>query len=129
MADAPANLGALADKLWLKDQDIDKVQAKLKVLETERKDLHTQLMEQMDAVGTDIVRGKKGTASISETLRVSIADAEKFFPFVLRRKALHMFERRISVASYKELKEQLGGKEIPGLSEFTQRRLNVRKVS
>lgn len=126
---AATDIGKLADSLYAKDQEIDKVQAKLKVLTTERSDLHSKLLEQMDAIGTETVKTKKTMISVSETTRVSIKDAEAAFAFILRNKALHLFERRISVNAYKELKEAKGGKALPGLSEFVQRRLNVRTVS
>lgn len=122
------NFGATADKLYKKTQDLAKANAKVKEIENEQREIQNELLAQMTSAGTDIVRGKLATVSISETTRASIADFEAFEKFVLRQKALQLFERRISSTAYREMRDHLGGKEIPGLTEFTQQRLNVRKV-
>ena len=41
----------------------------------------------MQEAGTDIVRGKSATVSISETMRPSISDFELLAPFLIRKKA------------------------------------------
>ncbi len=73
-------------------------------------------------------KGNKSVAEVKTTLRVSIKDFTELEKFVIRKKALHLFERRISSTAYKELKESLGGKALPGLSEFDQARLTVKKA-
>lgn len=122
------NFGALADALHTKIGEIAKLQAKIKDLEGEKHDLENKLLAGMEGAGTDIVRGKKATVNISETQRYRIADMEKFEPFCNRKKAIHLFERRLSSAACKEMVESLGGKPIPGVEVFTQKRLNVRKA-
>jgi hypothetical protein len=122
------NLGELADKVYTKSEEIAKINAKLKVLEAEKRDLENTILTHMDQAGTDIARGKKATVSISESERFSIQDFDELTPFIHRKKAYHLFERRISANAAREMIESLGGKMIPGLSRFTQRRLNVRKV-
>lgn len=122
------NFGATADKLYKKAQDLAKANAKVKDLENEQREIQNELLAAMNDAGTGIIRGKFATVSISETTRASIADFEAFEKFVLRHKALQLFERRVSSTAYREMRDTLGGKEIPGLSEFTQQRLNVRKV-
>lgn len=123
-----SNLGAMADAIYEKNEQIAQANAALKVLEGEKRDIENRLLESMQEAGTNIIRGAKATVSISETTRPSIFDFDAFSKFVLRRKALHLFERRVAANAYRELKEELGGKTIPGISEFTQQRLNVRKV-
>jgi len=122
------DFGKKADKLYKKDQEIAAANARVKELQTERNELENELLAAMQDAGTTIVRGKTATVSISETIRPRIADFEKFAQFALRKKALHLFERRIASTAYKEMKESLGGKDIPGLSEFAQHRLNVRRA-
>lgn len=126
------NLGELADKIYDLQAEVDKIEAKTKAktapLKEQIKDLEQQLQLAMQDVGTDVVSGKKSKADIKESLRVNFQDAEEFFKFAIRRKALHMFERRISITAYREMKEILGGKPIPGLSEFQQAKLNVKKL-
>ena len=123
------NLGAIGDAIYSKNEEIATANAKVKELEQEKRALEERLLQGMQAAGTDIVRGAKATVSISETVRPQIADWDTLEKFVLRKKALHLFERRIASTAYRELKESLGNKPVPGLSEFTQTRLNVRRVS
>jgi hypothetical protein len=122
------NFGELADALYAKNEEISQANAVVKDLETEKREIENTLLLAMQDAGTNIVRGSSATVSISENVRPQIQDFDAFTKFVLRRKALHLFERRIASTAYRELKDELGGKPVPGLSEFTQVRLNVRKV-
>lgn len=122
------NFGALADSLYSKNEEISQANAKVKELENEKREIENTLLLAMQDAGTDIVRGSTATVSISENVRPQIQDFDAFEKFVLRRKALHLFERRIASTAYREMKDLLGGKPVPGLSEFTQVRLNVRKA-
>lgn len=122
------NFGELADALYALNGEIAQANAKVEELKLEKRDLENTLLQAMQDAGTDIVRGNTATVSISENVRPQIQDFDAFEKFVLRKKALYLFERRIAASAYRELRDSLGNKEIPGLSEFTQLRLNVRKV-
>lgn len=122
------NLGALGDAIYAKNAEIAQANAVVKELELEKRSIEEQLLSAMEASGTDIVRGAKATVSITDTVRAQIADFDAFSVFCLRKKALYLFERRISAVAYREMKELMKGKAIPGLSEFTAKRLNVRKL-
>jgi hypothetical protein len=121
------NLGTLADAIYAKTSEIAAVEAQKKELENQKRELEDRLLALMQDAGTDIVRGSSATASLSETTRYGIADLEEFTKFVLKRKALQLFERRIAQNAARELQEALGNKPIPGLSTFSQTRLNLRK--
>ena len=121
-------LGDTADAIYSKNEEIALANAKVKELETEKRAIEERLLNAMQEAGTNIIRGALATVSISETVRPQIADYDELTRFILRRKALHIFERRISSRAYIELKESMNGKPIPGLSEFVQTRLNVRRV-
>ncbi len=123
------NLGELGDQVYAKREEIAAVNAKVKELEAERNALEARLLSEMQAAGTDICRGEVATVSISDTVRPQIADWDALERFILRKKALALFERRISSTAYREMKELLGGKPVPGLTEFVQTRLNVRRVA
>jgi hypothetical protein len=124
----PVDLGVLADQLYKFDAKLGAANAKVKEIENEKKEVENTLLAAMQAAGTDICRGKTATVSISTLVRPRIEDFEKFATFVRRKNALHLFERRIASTAYKELKDELGGKPIPGVSEFVQERLNCRKA-
>ena len=122
-------LGELGDAIYAKTAEIAAANETVKQLELERRAMEEELLARMQEAGTDIVRGEAATVSISETIRPQIQDYDAFASFILRRKALHLLERRIASRAYSELKDSLGGKPIPGTTEFTQVRLNVRKVA
>lgn len=123
------NLGEMGDKIYDLNAEIAAANDKVKQLDNKKRDLENELLLRMQDAGTDIVRGKKATISISETIRPQIADFDAFTVFVHRKKAYHLFEKRVASGAYKEMKDSLGGKAVPGLTEFTSIRLNVRKAS
>lgn len=121
-------LGEMGDAIYRKNAEIAAAEEVVKALSAEKRSLEDQLMQAMSDAGTDIVRGELATVTLSETVRPKIDDWDTFATFVLRKKALQLFERRVSATAYREMKEALKGKPVPGTSEFTQQRLNVRKV-
>lgn len=121
------NLGALGDQLYAKNEEISQANAVVKDLENEKKELENKLLIAMQEQGTDMVRGDTATVSISELVKPRIEDFDEFAKFVKRRSAFHLFERRIASTAYSEMKASLGGKPVPGVSEFTLTRLNIRK--
>lgn len=121
-------LGELGDALYAKKQEIAAANEVVKRLDAEAREIEDELLIRMQDVGTDIVRGSAATISISENIRPQLQDWDAFAAFVQRKKALHLFERRISTTAYREIKEALGNKPVPGVTEFTQLRLNVRKL-
>jgi hypothetical protein len=123
------NFSEVADRIVEIQSKIDEIEAaaaaKTKNLKAEAKDLEEQLQLAMADAGLTAVKGTKSEAVIKESLRVGFQDFEAFAQFAKRRNALHLFERRIAVTAYRELKEALGNKPIPGLSEFIQTKIKV----
>ena len=126
------DFAALCDKIFDLQAKVDKVETKAKLdvkdWKLEIDTFEQQLILAMADGGLTMIKGKKAKAEIKESLRVSIKDFELLSTFLIRKKWLHLFERRISVKAYEEAKQSLGSKEIPGLSEFLQQRLNVTKA-
>ena len=122
-------LGDLADELHGLQEQLAKINVEVKALEDKKHALESNIISALQDNGIDSIRGKYATISITETVKPQIADFEEFATFVLRKKALHLFERRISGKAYKEMKELLKGKAVPGLNEFVQQKLSVRKVT
>lgn len=121
-----------ADRIMELQNDVDKIetaaQAKTAGMKAEIKDLEERLMLAMNDAGMKKIEGKHSLAEVKTKLRVSIADFEKLAQFVYRNKLLHLFERRIGIKAYEELKDAKGGKELPGLSEFHQPTITVKKA-
>lgn len=124
--------------LELGDQVADinaKAAAKTKPLSDEMASIAEELEAAMKGQNLRVAGGKKvakdgkrGVAEITETVKPSITDYEALEGFVIRKKCPHIFERRISGPAFRELKEQLGNKPIPGITEVTLANFKVRKV-
>lgn len=122
----------LAEKALAVQEKIDVMttafKSKVTPLEKELEELETTLVNLMTESKLETVRSKNAVVDRKTKTRVSFADFDVFGAFVLRRKALHLFERRIAQKAYQELKDSLGGKAIPGLKEFDQVYVNVRRA-
>lgn len=119
-----------ADRIVEIQAKIDAIEAKAaaqtKDLKQEVKDLTELLQAAMDSAEMKALKGKHSEAKLERRLRVGIGDYETFEKFCIRKKALHLFERRISTTAYREMKESLGGKPVPGLSEYLQPKVTVK---
>lgn len=122
------SLGGMADKIYALSGEIAKIEAQKKEVEEAKRDLENQLIAAMGEAGTDIVRGETASCSLSESVRPQIADFEALTKFIKRTGDFQLFEKRIGANAYREVKERLGNKPVPGLTEFTQTKLSVRKV-
>lgn len=121
-------LGTLADLLYAKNKEIDVANSKVAELQSEKAAIEDRLLTAMKEANTDIVRTDHATISISEVIRAQIVDYDALCTFIRRHGHLHLFERRISAVAYREMKESRRSNDVPGLIDFVQQRLNVRKV-
>lgn len=117
-------IGPTIDKLNDLREAKRKLEDQVKVIEGEYSELEIQLMEKMTAEGTDKGAGKKASASISSSVVGNVTDWELFNGYIKKTGYFHLFQKRLSDASVRELFEQ--GKKIPGCEPFTKRRLNLR---
>ena len=101
--------------------------AKDKVLAEEQKALEVQIIGLMDAQETRVGEGKIAKASIVESEEPQIEDWDAALAFLARTKNLHLVQRRVSAPAWRELRA-LKHKEVPGISVFTKRSLNLRAV-
>lgn len=122
--------GKVADEIQALQDKVDKLnadyKAKVEPLEKEIKAKTETLQLAMQDAGLTYVEGKKAKCDLKENVLIGFSDFEAFVQFARRRGAFHLFQRRIAVNAYRELKEQLG-KAIPGLVEIPKASLNVSK--
>lgn len=123
------NIGDLVDALHAMREKIAVQQAKVDELKSERTTLEERLLNAMSESGITAARGTKATVSVTPDIRPQLVDPDKFFAFVLRNKAVQLLERRIAKNAYLEMKTARRGKAIPGVTEISIDRLNVRKVN
>lgn len=105
---------------------MSKAAAQTKDMQEELKELEETLLLAMQDANIESIAGANAEAKLGKSLRVSFDDYEAWEKFCYRKKALHLMQRRISTVAYRELKESLGGKPVPGLKEYEQPTLSVK---
>lgn len=99
------------------DKLIRAAEGKLKDLKARRAKLESRLLKEFDKEDMDGMKLKGGgTASIKRATFFSISDRRKFDKYVLKHKALDLFQNRISATAYKARLEE--GEAPPGVGKF-----------
>ncbi len=121
-----STVGAKIDALHALREEKRKIESKLSEKVSEIAALEEELMDQMDAQNITKSTGSKATVSISVSVKPAVEDWDAFYAYIHRHKYYHLLERRPSVTGCRELFDTKGV--IPGVTPFTQRKLNVRSV-
>lgn len=119
-------MGTLIDSIWASREEKRRLEVQVKEAETTIAELQTQLMERMEAEGTDKAQGSKASVSISKNVVADVQDWDAFWAYVIKKKYTHLLQRRVSDPAYRELLE--AGQNVPGVEPFTKRALNVRSL-
>ena len=124
---APApTMGALIDSIFLAREEKRRLEAQIKEIEVQIGERQLQLMERMEAEGTDKAQGSRASVSISRNVVADVKDWDAFWTFVIKKKYTHLLQRRVSDPAYRELLE--AGQNVPGVEPFTKHTLNVRTL-
>lgn len=121
-----STVGAKIDALHALREEKRKIESKLSEKVSEIAALEEELMDQMDVQNITKSTGSKATVSISVSVKPAVEDWDAFYAYIHRHKYYHLLERRPSVTGCRELFDTKGV--IPGVTPFTQRKLNVRSV-
>ena len=121
-----STVGAKIDALHALREEKRKIESKLSEKVSEIAALEGELMDQMDAQNITKSTGSSATVSISVSVKPAVEDWDAFYAYIHRHKYYHLLERRPSVTGCRELFDTKGV--IPGVTPFTQRKLNVRSV-
>jgi hypothetical protein len=120
-------LGQLIDSLDRVRDLKRKIQGDLDKCKAKENELQARIIEMASEQGLSKVTGGTATASISRSIVPVAVDWEKTNAWILRHKALDLFQKRLSPVSYRErLEDHPRG--IPGLESHEQVRLNLRKL-
>lgn len=123
-----ASLGTQIDALYKLKEDLRAIQATETAKKEEIAAAEVVLKETMEREGVDKSTGKLATVSISENQSANVTDWDAVWAYIIKHKATHLLQRRVSDPAIREIVE-LKGKPPPGIDMFTKRTLNVRKVS
>jgi hypothetical protein len=131
MTEQAENAEQLLQALAEADNRVATATGALKHAKEEYEAVADRVFKLMDEQGTETIRNSRVglQVTISEDDKDVIEDWTKFSAFVLRHKALHLLQRRISPVALREMVESLGGEPVPGLGHFSVRRLHVTKFS
>ena len=121
------SLGRLIDgayRLREKRMEAQKVVSELKRQEEEIKvAIEQSLSDQSMTSG----KGQLATASIKSALVPTVEDWDKVRTYILRHKDLHMLEKRIAVARWREVIEDKP-RGVPGITPFEKTTLSLTKL-
>lgn len=120
VADMMARMFAIRDRKR-------ELEEETKALNEEWEAIEASLMAQMNEQGSTRVATGQGTAILSETIVPQVEDWESFIHWARDNDALHMIQRRVSSPAYREMVES--GQEVPGLTPFMKRSINLRAAT
>jgi len=115
------NLGRLVNDLHTRREKIRKIEAELNELKKGYSELADTVMDSMEELKLDQIRGTKVTLSIKKTDVANVKDWDKVYNYIHRHKAWHLMFRRIADAAFREELELRGKRGIPGIEIFTRR--------
>jgi hypothetical protein len=118
-------IGGRIDALYKQREVIRKLEDQLKKEKTKYTSMEDTLLKSMDRSDLDKSSGKLATVSISEQDFANIKDYGKFIKYVKDNEAYDLFQRRVSISSFRERTDD--GEKIPGIEIFTKIKLNLRK--
>lgn len=122
----PVTMGSLIDRIWASREEKRRLEEQAKEVSAQIAALEEELMERMNAEGTDKAQGTKASVSITSSVVADVQDWGAFWVYISRNKFWHLVQRRVSDPAYRELLEQ--GKKVSGVQPFTKRKLNVRSI-
>lgn len=134
MTQAPPVIEALSAELIAVRDRMREISSEERELSKRKEELQYRLMQAMDAVGTSAARANNHSITINETMVASMSDYDEFTTWLIDQLQTHpeyiaLFERRISAPMYRELLDELGGEDIPGLTPFNKRTISLRTLS
>lgn len=89
--------------------------------------VETKLKIKLDELGTDIVRGKTVTVSISKSEVPKVEDWESFYEYIMKNNAPYLLQRRPSAGPIREIWSS--GQEVSGVEIVPTTTLNTKSLT
>lgn len=121
-----ATAGALIKALKEVDDEIDIINGELREYKRRRDDIVVAIEALMDAQGTTMLAAEGLVCEAKEDEVPRIVNWEDVENYVIRNKALSLFQRRLSPAVWRALIDERDGQPVPGIEPFKTRKLSVR---
>lgn len=120
------NLGDKIDRLYDINAEIDELKSRLSDLNKDKDALEYQILQDMENIGVDKVRGSKGTASMKVDLYPQVKDMEALVNWASETGNTAILQKRVSSGVFKEYFEQ-NGEYPPGIEAYNKSTLNFRR--
>ena len=128
-------LGSLIDSAFELREKRRALAEQDKLLVEQFEAVQQEIMERLDAEGTDKASSKKATVSISSNVVANVEDWDAFHAFIKKTGFFHLLQRRVSDAAYREMamastsdKKLARALASAGVAPFTKRTLNLRAL-
>lgn len=109
-------------KLDTLDKEVSRIEKLLNAAKQKYAAQQEVVITQMDKEELEIAGTPACRVKIRETEHWSIGDYDRFARYVLRNRALELFQNRISKRALEEKLEQ--GRKVPGITKFTKRAIS-----
>ena len=118
-------LGELIDKLYFIRADRLALSNKADEMKKDEDALRTTILGMLDSAKLSGGKGDIAQASIKTTIVPSLSDFDDFIKYVFKNKAIDLLRRQVNATAVRERWDS--GKEIPGVTPFTVRDINLSK--
>jgi hypothetical protein len=127
MPEKELTLEQMADKAHTLRAKYRAANTKAEELKREYDMYATQILDKIKAenLHASLIRGKKAAISLKVSVVPTVKDWTKAHRFIKMNNALHLLERRISSAAFKEELEIRKGRPIPGIEKFEKETLSL----
>jgi hypothetical protein len=118
--------GSMIDRLHTLREERRLLEKKIEDINKDFSIIEGELMKQMRTEGLESAKGKFASASVTEVVKPSVEDWDKFYAYIKRHDYFHLLERRPSVTGCRELFETKG--KIPGVLPITLPKISLRNT-
>ena len=114
------------DKLFMLRERKRGLEDQIKEVNKEFAELHDELLQTCDEVGTTSAKGRMASVTVTESLVPRIEDWGEVSEWIMANDAIYLCHRRISSGPWKELLDS--GQNVPGITPYTKRAISLRKL-
>lgn len=118
-------LGELTDERDQLRERKRQLNAGLKAVDAMLKENEQAMLDALDEQGVEATRVNGVSISISEQVVPTVENWDQVYDYIRQHDAFYLLQRRMNTGPYKELLDM--GEELPGVTPFTKRSINMTK--
>lgn len=121
----PKSNGALADELYKVKAERLAAQKIVDELKARESELTSEAISRLSAGEMSGVSGKVARVSVVLCEVPQVNDWDKFYEFVMKKKAMHLLQKRLSVVA---VEEYMAAGKVPGVDMFKYKKVSLNKL-